>query len=100
MSAPPASASEVVKLSYSGTLGERPLYIYLLPGYSDPDARNTRYPVLYLHDGQNCFEAFSGDAFGETWRADETADALIAAGVVQPFIIVGVGNGGEKRLKE
>jgi predicted alpha/beta superfamily hydrolase len=100
MSAPPAPASEVLKLSFSGTLGERPLYIYLPPGYNDPDAQRMSYPVLYLHDGQNCFEAFSGDAFGETWRADETADALITAGEVWPLIIVGVGNGGEKRLEE
>lgn len=100
MSAPPASASEVLKLPFAGSLGERPLYIYLPSGYNDPDAQSARYPVLYLHDGQNCFEAFSGDAFGETWRADETADALITAGVVPPLIIVGVGNRGEKRLEE
>jgi predicted alpha/beta superfamily hydrolase len=100
MSAPTTSASEVVKLSFSGTLGERPLYIYLPPGYRDPEAQNTSYPVLYLHDGQNCFEAFAGDAFGETWRADRAADALITAGEVPPLIIVGVSNGGDRRLEE
>ena len=34
---------------------ERDLVVYLPPGYeSEPDRR---YPVLYLHDGQNLFEA-------------------------------------------
>ena len=94
------SSSEVCKLPFSGGLGERELYIYLPPGYHDPDAQEARYPVLYLHDGQNCFETFSEDAFGETWRAEQAADAMIAAGRVRPCIIVGVSNGGEKRLEE
>lgn len=94
------SCSEVRKLSFSGGLGERALYLYLPPGYHDPDAARTRYPVLYLHDGQNCFETFSEDAFGETWRAEHAADEMIAAGHMRHCIIVGVSNGGEKRLEE
>lgn len=98
MTAPPLSTSKVLKLPFANALGARPLYIYLPPGYDDPAAQTARYPVLYLHDGQNCFETFAEDALGETWRAEKTADALIAAGEVQPLIIVGVGNGGDKRL--
>lgn len=100
MSVVPVSASKVLKLPFSGGLGRRALYIYLPPGYDDPDACATRYPVLYLHDGQNCFETFAGDAFSGTWRADETADRLILSGQLSPFIIVGVSNGGETRLAE
>lgn len=100
MSVVPVSASKVLKLPFSGGLGTRYLCIYLPPGYDDPDARATRYPVLYLHDGQNCFETFAGDAFSETWRADETADRLISSGQLPPFIIVGVSNGGVARLAE
>ena len=97
---PTVSSSGVRKLTFSGRLGERALYVYLPPGYHDADAQEARYPVLYLHDGQNCFETFSEDAFGETWRAERAADAMIAAGRVQPCLIVGVSNGGEKRLEE
>lgn len=90
-------SSRVTKVPFSGSLGERGLYIYLPPGY---DERKKRYPVLYLQDGQNCFETFAKDAFSGTWRADETADQLIAAGEIEPCIIVGVSNGGDKRLEE
>ncbi len=100
MAAPPVTGSEVRKLPFPGRLGGRALYVYLPPGYHDPDEAGTRYPVLYLHDGQNCFETFSEDAFGETWRAEHAADAVIAAGRVRPCVIVGVSNGGENRLEE
>ncbi len=94
------SSSEVRKLPFSGRLGERALYVYLPPDYHDPDAQGAHYPVLYLHDGQNCFETFSGDAFGATWRAEHAADAMVAAGRARPCIIVGVSNGGKNRLAE
>lgn len=97
MSAATVSASRIAKVPFSGTLGERFLYLYLPPGY---DESEECYPVLYLHDGQNCFEAFAEDSFSGTWRADETADALILAGELRPCIIVGVSNGREKRLEE
>lgn len=89
--------TRVTKLPFSGRLGKRPLYIYLPPGYEES---SEHYPILYLQDGQNCFEAFAEDSFNGTWHADETADALILAGEIRPFIMVGVGNGGEKRLEE
>jgi predicted alpha/beta superfamily hydrolase len=67
----------------------RPLVVALPPGYDlHPDRR---YPVFYLHDGQNLFDdatAFGGVA----WGADETADRLARAGEVEPVILVGVGN--------
>ncbi len=55
--------------------------IYLPPCYDQQPDR--RYPVLYLFHGQNNY-ADQWDRLG----ADETADALIAAGEVSPFIIV------------
>lgn len=65
----------------------RALYVYLPPGYHDDPSR--RYPVLYLHDGQNVFDASHA---GQEWRADEHAEQLIAEGLVEPLIIVGVSN--------
>jgi predicted alpha/beta superfamily hydrolase len=70
--------------------------VYLPPGY-DADTER-RYPVLYLHDGQNLFDertAFSGE-----WGVDEAAQALITAGEIEPLIIVGIYNAGAYRIEE
>jgi predicted alpha/beta superfamily hydrolase len=78
---------------------DRSLVVYLPPGYADRtadgEARATRYPVLYLHDGQNVFDRAT--SVGEEWGVDETAQALIAAGEIEPLIIVGVYNTGSSR---
>ncbi len=67
----------------------RTLLVWLPPGYDQtPDAR---YPVLYLHDGQNVFDAATSFA-GTEWQADETATRLIAAGKLRPLIMVGIYN--------
>jgi predicted alpha/beta superfamily hydrolase len=70
--------------------GDRDLIVYLPPGY-DTD-RTKRYPVLYLHDGQNLFDGATSFIAGKEWRVDETAQALIASGKIKPLIIVGVYN--------
>jgi len=81
----------------SARLGRaRPIYLYLPPGYEDqPQAR---YPVLYMHDGNNLFDPAFPRANG-SWEADGTADALIAQNRVRPFIIVGIPNN-EFRMDE
>ncbi|MFQ5436978.1 MAG: alpha/beta hydrolase, partial [Anaerolineae bacterium] len=61
---------------------------------------NRLYPVLYMHDGQNCFEAFAADSYAGSWKADQTADRLIGSGRMRACIIVGVGNGGDARIAE
>ena len=66
------------------------------PGYDDDP--NRRYPVLYLHDGQNIFD--QATSVGEEWRVDETALGLITAGAIEPLIIVGIYNTGEHRIDE
>lgn len=76
---------------------ERDLIVYLPPGYEQHP--KTRYPVLYMHDGQNLFD--SATAFlGREWQADETAQSLILAEKIRPLIIVGIYNTGAKRLEE
>src|SRR5262249_9148503 len=50
-----------------------------------------RYPVLYMHDGQNLFEAATS-AFGTEWQVDENIDAAVAAGRMDEVIAVGVHN--------
>ena len=72
----------------TGTLKKRDLIVWLPPDY---DANTTRrYPVLYMHDGQNLMDASTG--FAGEWSVDETAQELVSSGQVEPIIIVGVYN--------
>ena len=72
----------------------RDVTIWLPPGY---DASDDSYPVLYMHDGQNLFEAATAN-FGE-WGVDEHLERLIAGGQVRAPIVVGVWNT-DLRLRE
>ncbi len=75
----------------------RNVLVYLPPGYGLISER--RYPVLYMHDGQNLINP--QDAFGGiVWGVDETAQALILTNQIEPLIIVGIYNSGEKRIDE
>jgi predicted alpha/beta superfamily hydrolase len=75
---------------------KRALIVWLPPGYeSQPDRR---YPVLYLHDGQNVFDAST--SFAGEWRADETATGLIEEKRIEPIIMVGIENIGPGRVDE
>ena len=61
----------------------RQVIVWLPPGYATD--KDTRYPVLYMHDGQNVYIE---------WRIDDIAKPLIAAGEMEPVIIVMVANEG------
>ncbi|MDQ3199094.1 MAG: alpha/beta hydrolase-fold protein [Verrucomicrobiota bacterium] len=75
----------------------RDVFVYLPPGYRR--ARRRRYPVLYLHDGQNVFDAATSYA-GVEWGVDETAQRLIGKKWIEPLIIVAADNTGENRIHE
>lgn len=75
----------------------RDALVYLPPGYRR--ARTRRFPVLYLHDGQNVFDAATSFG-GVEWNADETAQRLSQEKLIQPVIIVAVANTGENRIHE
>lgn len=77
---------EVIKNFKSGGLPARDLYMYLPPDYF---TSNKSYPVLYMHDGQNLFDA---SITGQEWGLDEAAESLIRSGKITPLIIVGIGN--------
>ena len=53
------------------------LRVWLPPGYDDPANAARHYPVLYLNDGQNLFEA-STSFTGVEWQVDETSERLVA----------------------
>ncbi|MDX2132932.1 MAG: alpha/beta hydrolase-fold protein [Planctomycetota bacterium] len=78
--------------------GTRELLVWLPPGYDDPRNAAVKYPVLYLHDGQNLFEKPASAP--DEWHADETADELIRLGRMRPVIIVGVPHAGAQRVSE
>lgn len=69
----------------------RDLLVYLPPGYAKGDRR---YPVLYMHDAQNVFDA-STAFVGQEWKADETAEALARRGL--EVIIVAVSNNADRK---
>lgn len=73
---------------------KRKVWIYLPPSYA---TSNKRYPVLYMHDGQNLFDEFTG-GFGE-WGIDETLDSLFTKNGKET-IVIGIDHGGPERLKE
>lgn len=88
---PPATVSAQRQTNFatfaSAALGENRPYRVLLPrGYDQNVAK--RYPVIYMHDGQNVFDP---GAFG-SWNADDTAGNLTRNGRMRECIIIGVDN--------
>jgi predicted alpha/beta superfamily hydrolase len=76
---------------------KRDIIVCLPPRYdSTPDHR---YPVLYLHDGQNLFDPATAFA-GNDWGLGQLAGDLICRGEVEPVIIVGIYNTGQQRIAE
>jgi predicted alpha/beta superfamily hydrolase len=72
----------------------RNLLVYLPPSYRKG---TKRYPVLYMHDGQNVFNELTAFIKRE-WRADEAAEALAARG--HEVIVVAIENAGGARASE
>jgi predicted alpha/beta superfamily hydrolase len=67
----------------------REAWVYLPPGY---DGASERYPVLYLYDGQNVFDARTA-AFGREWGVDEALESLFYERRLGGVIAVAVANG-------
>lgn len=73
---------------YEG-LVDRRVVVYLPQGYQAEGPR--RYPVLYLHDGQNLFHDQEA-AFGVAWQVDDVLDALVQRQALEPWIVVALDN--------
>jgi len=79
----------------------RMLRVLLPDGYDAPENRDRRYPVLYLNDGQNLFDASTSVLNPMEWRVDETVHALVAGRTIPPMIVVGIDSAGRRaRFKE
>ncbi|QBZ99120.1 alpha/beta hydrolase [Flavobacterium sangjuense] len=66
------------------------IWVYLPKNYT---ASTKKYPVIYMHDGQNLFDT-STAPYGE-WNIDETLDSINAQ-----VIVIGIEHGGDKRIEE
>lgn len=78
----------------------RMLRVWLPPKYDDPANRNKSYPVLYMLDGQDLFDACAASDSTHTWQVDVALARLITGGKIDPIIVVGIDNAGDRRLSE
>ena len=87
---------EILELQSNVFGNTRKLRVWL--PYSDAENRDQeiRYPVLYLNDGQDIFDASESLYFSSEWMVDETITSMIAEGTIDPIIIVGIDNGGRR----
>lgn len=83
------------RLAMPGLGRERTLRLYLPPSYES--APDKRYPVIYMHDGQNLFD--DATSYAGEWGVDETMDAFARTRGFEA-IVVGIDNGGDERLRE
>ncbi|MCI1187255.1 alpha/beta hydrolase-fold protein [Hymenobacter sp. DH14] len=75
----------------------RRILVYLPADYATQPKR--RYPVLYLHDGQNVFD--DATSYSGEWGIDETLDQLRKSGQDGTgSIVVAIDNGNEFRSDE
>ncbi|TRX22038.1 alpha/beta hydrolase [Flavobacterium franklandianum] len=66
------------------------IWIYLPKNY---ETSKKEYPVMYIHDAQNLFDAKT--SFAGEWNIDEKLDSLRAQ-----VIVIGIEHGNEKRIEE
>jgi len=72
----------------------RKIRVYIPPDYT---RSKKKYPVIYMHDGQNAFD--EATSYAGEWRVDESLDSLFSNGD-KGCIVVAIDNGGDKRLEE
>jgi len=79
---------------------KRTIVIYLPSSYEND---TNRYPVLYMHDGQNLFETsktgLKGMGSPIKWNVDTALEQLLTSKAIKPCIIVGIFNTA-KRIEE
>jgi len=81
------SVCELMPPVASASGREHRFRVFVPPGYHENTLK--KYPVLYMHDGQNLFlkeEAF----LGNTWRANEVLGMLDRMNAIEEVIVVGI----------
>jgi predicted alpha/beta superfamily hydrolase len=95
VAAPATAQGRFVEFDQPADIGQVHVTVWLPPGYDKEPKR--RYPVLYMHDGQNVFFPKRSN-FNKVWAADKAALTLINTGKVAPFMIVAVDHPGATRF--
>lgn len=78
----------------------RTIRVLVPAGYDAPENRAQRYPVLYMLDGQNLFDACLSDVSHKEWQVDETVGRLTRERAIPQIIVVGIDHAREKRAYE
>jgi S-formylglutathione hydrolase FrmB len=78
--------SDLLRGNPLGDPHERPVWVYLPPGYDDEPARG--YPVVYVIQGYTGHLAMWGNRSPYRQPFPETADAVFAGGLAPPAIVV------------
>ena len=98
--APSTAAANVSVISTAFAMPQlgrtRRVWLYLPPGYTASSTR--RYPVLYMQDGQNVFDAAT--SFAGEWGVDEALNLLASSGQDPTGCIVVAVDNGANRLDE
>jgi predicted alpha/beta superfamily hydrolase len=79
---------------HSTHVAARNVDVWLPPSYGKDPAQ--RYPVLYMHDGQNLFDPAT--SYGNVdWAVDEAMTSLVEKGAVREAVVVGIWNTPKRR---
>jgi predicted alpha/beta superfamily hydrolase len=78
----------------------RTIRVLVPPDYDAPENAHRKYPVLYLLDGQNLFDACLSEISHHAWDVDKTVYRLIREHKIPPLIVVGIDNAGMDRASE
>jgi len=70
------------------------VWLYLPPDYA---TSKKKYPVIYMHDGQNLFD--DKTSYVGEWKVDEILNKIYEE-TGEGFIVVGVEHGGKERVNE
>ncbi|MGA3196648.1 MAG: alpha/beta hydrolase-fold protein [Terriglobales bacterium] len=70
----------------------RTVRVFLPEGYREAANRDRHYPVLYMFDGQNLFDACLASDHVHEWQVDETVTRLVGENKIEPLIVVGLDN--------
>ncbi|MDP9422126.1 MAG: alpha/beta hydrolase-fold protein [Pseudomonadota bacterium] len=70
-----------------GAAGPMTVWVWLPPGYDQ--AKADRFPVLYMHDGQNLFDR-KLTGYDQEWQMDEAIPRMVRQGDLRSWIVVGV----------
>ncbi len=86
--------SRAIAAFHSTLLGnDRGVWIYLPPSYDENPA--ARFPVVYMHDGQNLFNPATSFG-GQPWYAQDAMNQGAESGAIREAIVVGVENTGDR----